>query len=90
MALQAAEEGLRGYRLNGDKRSWAVTSHSMDEVAYEVTILDGDLLCTCRASMFLPYCKHRALVLEHLQLLEGEVRDRPIVPDSVLAVLAPM
>jgi hypothetical protein len=88
MARKAASEGLHAYRLNGDKRSWAVTSHSMDEVAYEVTILDGDLLCTCRGSMFLPYCKHRALVLEHLKLLDSEAEDRPIVPERVLEVLA--
>jgi hypothetical protein len=34
-----------------------------------VTVLDGDLLCTCRASEFFPYCKHRALVLDALNAL---------------------
>jgi hypothetical protein len=88
MAQKAAREGLRAYRLNDDKRSWAVTSHSMNEVAYEVTILDGDLLCSCRGSMFHPYCKHRALVLANLELLADHADDRPIVPGRVLQALA--
>ncbi len=88
MAEKAAREGLRAYRLNDDKRSWAVTSHSMNEVAYEVTILDGDLLCSCRGSMFHPYCKHRALVLAHLQVLADPIDDRPVVPERVLQALA--
>lgn len=87
MADKAAREGLRAYRLNGDSRSWAVTSHSEDGTAYEVTILDGDLLCSCRGSAFHPYCKHRALVLACLGLL-GDDRDaRPIVPQRVIEVL---
>ena len=88
MAEKAAREGLRAYRLNGDRRSWAVTSHSLDKVAYEVTILDGDLLCSCRGSMFHSYCKHRALVLANLQLLADETDDRPVVPERVVQALA--
>lgn len=90
MAEKAAREGLLAYRLNGDKRSWAVTSYSLDEVAYEVTILDGDLLCSCRGSMFHPYCKHRALVLTQLQLLVDEADDRPVVPERVVEALQPV
>jgi hypothetical protein len=56
--------------LNGDYRYWAVSSQSDPSVAYEVTMLDGDLLCSCRASEFLPYCKHRALVLDALGALD--------------------
>jgi hypothetical protein len=69
LAGKAEKEGLRAYRLNGDPRYWAVSSASSPDVAYEVTVLDGDLLCTCRASEFLPYCKHRALVLDELDAL---------------------
>jgi len=66
MADKAEKEGLRAYRLNGDPRYWAVSSKTAPDIAYEVTVLDGDLLCTCRASEFFPYCKHRALVLHEL------------------------
>lgn len=82
MAAKALREGLRAYRLNGDRRSWAVTSHSEDGNAYEVTILDGDLICSCRGSMFHPYCKHRALVLHELGVIETD-DDGPVVPDRV-------
>jgi hypothetical protein len=75
MKQKALKEGLRAYRLNGDPRFWAVTSQSRPDIAYEVTMLDGDLLCSCRASEFLPYCKHRALVLEELGALQ--LYDRP-------------
>lgn len=74
MSAKAAKEGLRAYRLNGDPRYWAVTSQSDSRVAYEVTMLDGDLICSCRASEFLPYCKHRALVLKELGALELQER----------------
>jgi hypothetical protein len=75
MKQKALKEGLRAYRLNGDPRYWAVTSQSRPDIAYEVTMLDGDLLCSCRASEFLPYCKHRALVLDELGALQ--LYDRP-------------
>lgn len=89
MADKASREGLRAYRINGDHRSWAVTSGSDLGAAYEVIILDGDLLCSCRGSAFHPYCKHRALVLRELGLLdrEGEPVGRPIVPDRVIDLL---
>lgn len=87
MSDKARSEGLRAYRLNDDPRSWAVTSHSSGAVAYEVTILDGDLLCSCRGSMFHPYCKHRALVLEELGVLSGTDKQSPLVPDRVIAAL---
>lgn len=70
MATKADKEGLRAYRLNGDPRYWAVSSNSDSTTAYEVTMHDRDLLCSCRASEFLPYCKHRALVLRELGALE--------------------
>ncbi|RIK46005.1 MAG: hypothetical protein DCC58_04635 [Chloroflexi bacterium] len=70
MAGKAEKEGLRAYRLNGDPRFWAVSSATNPGVAYEVTVLDGELLCSCRASEFLPYCKHRALVLDALGALD--------------------
>lgn len=69
LASKALAQRLRAYRLNDDARSWAVTSHSRPGVAYEVTILDGDLLCSCPGSAYYPYCKHRALVLYELGLL---------------------
>ncbi|MDI3339945.1 MAG: SWIM zinc finger domain-containing protein [Sphaerobacter sp.] len=85
---KATREGLRAYRLNGDPRSWAVTSHSQADTAYEVTILDGDLLCSCRGSAFRPYCKHRALVLAMLGLLgTPDGASQPLVPDRVIAAL---
>ena len=88
MSEKAEREGLKAFRINDDVRSWVVTSHSLDGVAYEVTILDGDLLCSCRGSSFHPYCKHRALVLDELGVLD-EVNDGdPIVPDHVNAALA--
>lgn len=92
LADKAAREGLRAYRLNGDRRSWAVTSASQSDTAYEVTILDGDLLCSCRGSAFRPYCKHRALVLEALGVLpdaDSRVQGdrRPLVPDRVIEAL---
>jgi hypothetical protein len=31
-----------------------------------VTVLADQMLCSCRASEFLPYCKHRATVLREL------------------------
>jgi hypothetical protein len=89
MAVKADREGLRAYRLNDDPRSWAVTSGSQDGVAYEVTILDGDLICSCRGSMYHPYCKHRALVLAEIGALEHGVDEGEVapVPDRVLHVL---
>jgi hypothetical protein len=70
MARKADKEALRAYRLNGDPRYWVVSSSSDPRTAYEVTAHDGDLLCSCRASEFLPYCKHRALVLRELGALD--------------------
>lgn len=72
MAGKAAKERLRAYRLNGDPRYWAVSSATSPEIAYEVTVLDDDLLCTCRASEFFSYCKHRALVLNELDALTSD------------------
>lgn len=71
MARKAAKESLRAYRLNGDPRYWVVSSKSEPNTAYEVTVHDGHLLCSCRASDFFLYCKHRALVLEELGALEA-------------------
>jgi len=71
MAAKAGKEQLRAYRINGDSRYWVVSSSSNPTVAYEVTAQDGDLLCSCRASEFLPYCKHRALVMSELGGLES-------------------
>ena len=70
MAAKALKQRLRAYRLNGDPRYWVVSSSSEPSTVYEVTVYDSDLLCSCRASEFLPYCKHRALVLEELGALE--------------------
>lgn len=70
MADKAGKESLRAYRLNGDPRYWVVSSSSNPTVAYEVTAHDSDLLCSCRASEFLPYCKHRALVMRELGALD--------------------
>lgn len=70
MAEKADREGLRAYRLNGDPRYWAVSSKSQPLTAYEVTVYDSDLLCTCRGSEFRSYCKHRALVLRELGALD--------------------
>jgi len=70
MAAKAVKEHLRAYRLNGDPRYWVVSSSSEPNTAYEVTVYDSDLLCSCRASEFLPYCKHRALVLDELGALD--------------------
>lgn len=88
MLEKAEHEGLRAFRINDDVRSWVVTSHSHDGVAYEVTILDGDLLCSCRGSSFHPYCKHRALVLQELGLLDNEASDEALVPDHVKIALS--
>ncbi len=88
MSEKAEREGLKAFRINDDVRSWVVTSHSQDGVAYEVTILDGDLLCSCRGSSFHPYCKHRALVLDELGVLDEASDDQPIVPDHVNQALA--
>lgn len=72
MADKAERERLRAYRLNGDPRFWAVSSASDPANAYEVTVLAHQLLCSCRASEFLPYCKHRATVLRELGALGDE------------------
>ncbi|MCX2728499.1 SWIM zinc finger family protein [Thermomicrobium sp. 4228-Ro] len=72
MAERARREGVRAFRLNGDPRHWAVTSASQSGVAYEVTILDDELLCSCPGSAYYRYCKHRALVLSELGLLDPE------------------
>lgn len=72
MAHKADKEQLRAYRINGDPRYWVVSSSTHPQTAYEVTAHDGDLICSCRASEFLPYCKHRALVLRELGALEAE------------------
>lgn len=69
MAAKARQEHLQAYRLNGDPRFWAVSSASEQGTAYEVTVLADQLLCSCRASEFLPYCKHRAAVLAELGAL---------------------
>ena len=73
MAEKARGEHLRAYRLNGDPRFWAVSSASEHGTAYEVTVLGDQLLCSCRASEFLPYCKHRAAVLAELGALNDDV-----------------
>jgi hypothetical protein len=88
MSEKAEREGLRAFRINDNTRAWVVTSHSHDRVAYEVTILDGDLLCSCRGSSFHPYCKHRALVLRELGVLDEISDEAPVVPDHVNAALA--
>jgi hypothetical protein len=75
MAHKADKESLRAYRINGDPRYWVVTSRSEPKTAYEVTVHDGDLICSCRASEFLPYCKHRALVLRELGALDTEAHE---------------
>jgi len=72
MADKAEREQLRAYRLNGDPRFWAVSSASDPSSAYEVTMLGDQMLCSCRASEFLPYCKHRAAVLRELGALGDE------------------
>ncbi len=77
LAEKARRQGLRAFRLNANARTWAVTSHSQPGAAYEVTILDGDLLCSCPGSAYYPYCKHRALVLAELGLLGDLAEDRP-------------
>ena len=87
MAAKANREGIRAYRLNDDPRSWVVTSHTNADIAYEVTILDGDLLCSCRGSAFHPYCKHRALVLKELGVLEQAAADDVLIPHRVLRAL---
>jgi hypothetical protein len=87
MSAKAEKEGLNAFRINDDRRSWVVTSHSENGVAYEVTILDGDLLCSCRGSAFHPYCKHRALVLRELGVLTPETTHGPLVPNGVLAAV---
>ena len=87
MSEKADKEGLHAFRLNDDRRSWVVTSHSQNGVAYEVTILDGDLLCSCRGSAFHPYCKHRALVLRELGVLVGDSVSGPLVPNGVRAAV---
>jgi hypothetical protein len=69
MARKADSEQLRAYRINGDPRFWVVSSKSDPKVAYEVTVRDGDVLCSCRGSEFRSYCKHRALVLRELGAL---------------------
>jgi hypothetical protein len=71
MAAKAGKERLRAYRINNDPRYWVVSSSSDPMVAYEVTAHDDDLLCSCRASEFLPYCKHRALVMRELGALDA-------------------
>lgn len=70
MAEKARLEHLRAYRLNGDPRYWAVSSATDRGSAYEVTVLADQMLCSCRASEFLPYCKHRAVVLWELGALD--------------------
>jgi hypothetical protein len=87
MSKKAEREGLQAFRINDDRRAWVVTSHSQDRVAYEVTILDGDLICSCRGSSFHPYCKHRALVLQELGILKDMSTDEPLIPDHVNAAL---
>lgn len=72
MADKAQHEGLHAYRLNGDPRFWAVSSASDPSSAYEVTVLADQMLCSCRASEFLPYCKHRATVLKELGALADD------------------
>lgn len=77
MAAKAQRERLRAYRLNDDPRHWVVTSARHPDVAYEVTLLDGALFCSCPASSYFPYCKHRALVLQHLGWLTVEASASP-------------
>ncbi len=71
MAAKASKEDLRAYRLNGDPRYWVVSSRSEPRTAYEVTVHDDDLICSCRASEFLPYCNHRAHVMRELGVLDA-------------------
>jgi hypothetical protein len=72
MAAKADKEHLRAYRINGDPRYWVVSSSSDPLTAYEVTVHDDDLICSCRGSEFRPYCKHRALVLRELGGLDQQ------------------
>lgn len=80
LAKKARKEGIRAYRLNDDPRYWAVTSGTRPGVAYEVTVLDGDLLCSCPGSAYYPYCKHRALVLTELGILPAVPACAPSYP----------
>lgn len=75
MAERARQAGLRAYRLSGDPRHWAVTSATDPGVAYEVTVLDDALVCSCPAAAYFPYCKHRALVLAELGLIGATQRE---------------
>jgi hypothetical protein len=67
---KAHAEGLEiaahGYRKDDGSRVVGVTSASQPNTVHMVTILDLQLACSCPAGQHEIYCKHRALVREHL------------------------
>ncbi len=77
MVAKADKEQLRAYRINGDPRYWVVSSSSDPKTAYQVTVHDDDLICSCRASEFRSYCKHRALVMRELGAFD--------IPETMIA-----
>ena len=80
---RARANGLVAFNVAGDPRSWFVTSASLPNAGYLVSVNAGHApTCLCRGAEFNDVCQHRALVLERLGLLPRPHPAVVEVPDA--------
>ena len=89
---RAKTAGVIAYTVAGEPRRWFATSGSTPGAGYLVTVEPGQApQCQCRAAEHdLPYCLHRAAVLDRLGLLPRaeEPADKPLTIEEHRALLA--
>lgn len=89
---RAKTAGVIAYTVAGDPRRWFVTSGSAPGTGYLVEVQPGQApQCQCRAAEHeIPYCLHRAAVLDRLGLLPRaeEPADRPLTLEQHRARMA--
>ena len=77
---RARANGLVAFNVAGDPRSWFVTSASLPNAGYLVSVNAGHApTCLCRGAEYHDVCQHRALILAQLGLLP---RPRPAVVEA--------
>lgn len=89
---RAKAQGVTCYTVAGDPRRWFVTSGSTPGTGYLVEVQPGRApTCQCRAAEHdLPYCLHRAAVLDRLGLLPRaeDAADKPLTIEEHRARMA--
>jgi uncharacterized Zn finger protein len=77
--MRALAQGVRVWALESEPMSrYAVPSTSMDGTAYEVIVYnlaEGDVTCTCPASLHRGICKHIGAVLVRLDVEREMAQD---------------